>query len=345
MNNMKNDLISVIIPIYNSEKTIASTLDSILKQKYKNIEIICVNDGSKDNSLQILNNYKEIDSRVKIIDKQNSGVSDTRNIGINHAKGRFLTFADADDYINENMYEIMLNRLIQDKSQIAMCSFKQINVNSEEEMPLPWSDGTVLNKKNIIDELIPNLMLSKCRGVTWNLLIDTLNAPKTFMPKEIDFQEDLIFCIDLFLKSKSISVVNISLYNYVRHENSVMEKYRKNCFEERLVVRDTIKNLLNEHHLFENPTILQAFYLYCSTSYARCINNEYKKGAPSIKNRIKNLKDLRTKLLNDNECYLIFKYLNQQDMKKKVFLSLLKFNCIYLIEFIYSIKLLLKGVV
>ncbi|MBR4570580.1 MAG: glycosyltransferase family 2 protein, partial [Candidatus Riflebacteria bacterium] len=102
-------MVSVIIPAYNVEKYIGECLDSIIFQTYKNIEIIVVNDGSKDNTLSIIRDYSKKDNRIIIIDKQNTGVSDTRNCGINKAKGVYIVFVDGDDYLANDYITYMLS--------------------------------------------------------------------------------------------------------------------------------------------------------------------------------------------------------------------------------------------
>ena len=91
--------VSVIIPVYNVEKYLERCLDSVINQSFTDIEIICVNDGSTDNSLEILKYYEQMDDRVIVIDKENQGLSETRNLGINISNGKYITFIDSDDWI------------------------------------------------------------------------------------------------------------------------------------------------------------------------------------------------------------------------------------------------------
>ena len=101
-------MLSVIIPVYNTEAYLKRCLDSVLGQTYKNIEVICVNDGSTDNSLQILKDYEKKDKRVLVIDKENGGVVSARKAGIKAASGEYCTYVDSDDWIEPNMYESIL---------------------------------------------------------------------------------------------------------------------------------------------------------------------------------------------------------------------------------------------
>ena len=115
--------VSIIVPIYNVEKYLGRCLDSLLAQTLKNIEIIAVNDGSTDLSLKILKEYSIKDSRIKIINKPNGGVSSARNEGIQLASGEFIGFVDPDDWVDPEMYEDMVNHAKNEKADIVMCSY------------------------------------------------------------------------------------------------------------------------------------------------------------------------------------------------------------------------------
>ncbi len=120
--------ISVIIPIYNSEKYLSECLESIINQTFKDIEIICINDGSKDNSLNILNEYLKKDNRIIIVNQKNSGVSSARNKGIRLSTGDFISFIDSDDYLDLNVYEKCVQRIIRDNSDIIIFEKKKENI-------------------------------------------------------------------------------------------------------------------------------------------------------------------------------------------------------------------------
>lgn len=122
-------LVTIIIPCYNAEKYIAETIQSVINQTYKNWELIVVNDGSTDNSLNIIKEFAANDSRVSFIDKENTGVSDTRNKAIALSKGEFIAFLDADDYWNENNLEVKINNLISHKD----CDYVFSNMYNADE--------------------------------------------------------------------------------------------------------------------------------------------------------------------------------------------------------------------
>ena len=104
-------LISVIVPVFNVEKYLEKCIESIRNQTYKNLEILLINDGSTDKSLEICNKYLEIDDRIVLLNKENGGLSSARNFGIDNAKGEYITFVDSDDFIHELMYETLVYNL------------------------------------------------------------------------------------------------------------------------------------------------------------------------------------------------------------------------------------------
>lgn len=129
---MKNNLlISVIIPVYNSARYLPKCLDSIINQTYQNLEIICINDGSTDNSVKILQNYTKKDPRIKILNQKNAGLSTARNSGIKAATGKYITFVDSDDQIKPTMLKDMISTLQDSHADIAVCSFKEIYPNGK----------------------------------------------------------------------------------------------------------------------------------------------------------------------------------------------------------------------
>ena len=122
---MNNDMISIIVPVYNAEKFLTKCLDSIINQTYKNIEIICVDDDSSDKSSKILNEFAEKDKRIKVIHKANEGVSLARNVGLESAKGNYILFVDSDDWIEQSTCEVAINKIIEENADIIMGKVKE----------------------------------------------------------------------------------------------------------------------------------------------------------------------------------------------------------------------------
>jgi glycosyltransferase involved in cell wall biosynthesis len=130
-------LISIIIPVYNAEQYLHRCVDSILAQTYKNLEIILVNDGSKDNSGKICDEYAELDNRVRVIHKQNGGAASTRNAGLDVANGEYIAFIDSDDSIIPDMYDTLYNRISKSNADIAICGFVMIYPDFQRIIEVP----------------------------------------------------------------------------------------------------------------------------------------------------------------------------------------------------------------
>lgn len=151
MNNTENIKVSVIVPVYNVEKFLSKCIESIQNQTHKNLEIIFVNDGSSDSSSTILRHYEKKDTRIIVIDKENTGVSDTRNWGINYSTGEFVCFADADDYLMEDYVQYLLDLAISHKAEIALTT----NLFSNFDLKQIKSDNIrLLNSEQATEEML-----------------------------------------------------------------------------------------------------------------------------------------------------------------------------------------------
>lgn len=199
--------LSVIVPVYMVEKYVAKCIDSIINQSYTNLEIILVDDGSKDNSGRICDDYKEKDDRIIVIHKDNGGLSSARNIGIENATGQLITFVDSDDYIKCNMYDMMIDCLCKNNLDVICCNYE--------------SDSTSKNEKNEsafkvlkhIDAVARLLDEDGYRCYSWNKIYKKELFDNVKFPEGL-FYEDIITNYKLFLKANRIGYVNAKLYVY-----------------------------------------------------------------------------------------------------------------------------------
>jgi glycosyltransferase involved in cell wall biosynthesis len=211
-------MISVIVPVYNVEKYIRKCVDSICNQTYKDLEIILVDDGSTDNSGNICDEYKAKDSRIKVVHKNNGGLSDARNAGIEIAKGGYIAFIDSDDYIHERMYEVLMNNLEMTNSDISACEFVYKNENINEENILEIENLEIYSGKDVISLLWTDNVRTV---VQWNkvykkCIFDTIRYPIG------RYHEDTFAIHHILSKCSKIVFTNQKLYYYVQHENSIM---------------------------------------------------------------------------------------------------------------------------
>ena len=129
---VKEDIVSIIVPVYKVENEIDRCIQSILNQTYTSIEIILVDDGSPDKCPQICDKYAKQDKRIKVIHKENGGLSDARNVGLDMAKGEYIAFIDSDDWVEDSFIEQLLTNLISTNSDISICGYTLVNENNQK---------------------------------------------------------------------------------------------------------------------------------------------------------------------------------------------------------------------
>ena len=204
------DLVSIIVPIYNSEKFIDECIKSILNQTYKNIELILVNDGSTDRSLEICRKYEKEDKRIIVINKKNEGVAIARNYGIERASGKYIGFVDSDDSINEKLYETLISNIMKDKTKVVVLNKYTIKKN-------------IRYKKNIVESktAINDILRLRFPTSLWAYLYHKDLIKNIQLNNEIHFFEDLEFNIRILMAVKKISICNDALYNYRNNLDSI----------------------------------------------------------------------------------------------------------------------------
>ncbi len=237
-------LVSIIVPIYNKEKTLTKCIDSILQQEYKNIEVILVNDGSSDNSSKICDAYKKIDNRVVVIHKKNSGVSDARNKAIKISKGEYIQFVDADDYITKDATKLMVRAIKEYNSDMVIANFYRVvgsNVsikgNIDEKMLMSTFDFADIMMKNPADYYY---------GALWNKLFKTsiIKQYNIEMNPKLNWCEDFIFNLEYMLHIKNIVSLPAPIYYYVKLEDSLVAQG--------LNIYDIVKMKLNVIEYYNN---------------------------------------------------------------------------------------------
>lgn len=237
--------VSIIVPVYNAASTLTRCLDSIINQTHKNIEIILINDGSKDNTLNICKDYTKKDKRIKLINKENSGVSNSRNIGIDNATGDYITFVDADDTLDAKTVETIIENASDDKDVIRY-NFNSIGKTTFSNNLYDLKNKTVDIQKNreviykhflTAEESIPNLVF---------LLFIKKELLKNIRFKEnLYMMEDVEFYYNVFKTAKTAMFLDLKLYNYYNNPISVTHNpsnYKRNIFG----IIDTNKTLIEE---------------------------------------------------------------------------------------------------
>ena len=249
--------VSIIVPVYNVEKYIGKCLETLVKQTLEDIEIIIVNDGSKDKSIEIINKFIEkYPKKIVYLEKENGGLSDARNYGIPYAKGEYIAFLDSDDYIEKDTYEQMYKIAEEENSDMVECDFYWEYPNKiKKDIGQVYS-----NKKE---------MLQKVRVVAWNKLIrkSILEKTKIQFPKGLRY-EDVEFTYKLIPNLNKVSFFKKPCIHYIQRENSisnVQNERTKEIFE----VLDNVIKYYKENNYYdeykEELEYVYARYLLCSS--------------------------------------------------------------------------------
>lgn len=214
---MSEKMISVIIPVYNSEKYLEDCLNTVIDQTYKDLEIICVNDGSTDKSLSILTQFSQRDSRIKVISKHNEGVSSARNTGIDCATGEYIAFVDSDDELDVALYETLFQLAKECDADVTHCSYQKIDLDGTRRDI--GGSGIILEQES--EEAIDFLLKGKYfTGSPCNKLYKRDTVDKSRFDETLKINEDVWFNFEVFCKSERIVFVDKPLYKYYEREFS-----------------------------------------------------------------------------------------------------------------------------
>ena len=257
-------MVSVVVPVYDVEAYLPRCIDSIIAQTYSNIEIILVNDGSPDNCGQICDEYATKDHRIKVIHKENGGLSDARNAGIRIAKGDFISFIDSDDFVAPNFIEFLMRKIEHHNADIAQCDFFQFFDDSEirEQNPDDVNEYVLTGL-----EAMESLFL--CSGkvnVTSCMKISRIHL---FMQEENFFpvgrlHEDNFTTYKLFYRSKTVFTSSIKLYYYQRHACSITGKpFHLKRLDDVAAVTAAV-DFVKARNI---PLLAQAYYYYVAINF------------------------------------------------------------------------------
>lgn len=246
------DKISVVIPVYKVEKYLDECILSIINQTYKNLEIILVDDGSPDKCGEICDNYSKIDNRIVVIHKENGGLSDARNVGIEIATGNYISFIDSDDYVNLKYFEILYNNIKKYDADVSICSYLKFydgeNLNNDDN--INYYNNKQIEKK----EALYNLYGKNRQNyvVAWGKLFDISLFNSLRFPKN-KIHEDSFITYKIYINSKKIIYTNNKLYFYRQRENSIMTYISEKRLDDIESIEEQIKfykdNNMNEIYI------------------------------------------------------------------------------------------------
>jgi glycosyltransferase involved in cell wall biosynthesis len=344
-----NPKISIIVPIYNAERFLYKCLDSIINQKYKNIEIILVNDGSSDKSGEICNKYADVDNRIQVLHIENQGVSNARNKGIELASGGYIGFVDSDDWIDEEMYSDMLNKLTTYNADIIMCGHVIYDGENERYVGFPWKQDSVIEFEDIHKTVIPSflapmdiygnkqqiVMGSVCKCLFKR---DLIKQNQILFDTQIKYTEDTVFIIQSFIKAKKVLFINTPYYHYRKERErkiSTTQKYIENMYSSLKLSQRHIYKTLDESGCL-NLALKHIHWRNCINVFAS-ISNLCSKGSPySLRERKK-----KARYYIDDSSFkqsIEEVRLSYFTPKQKVLALLVKYSLISIIIWYYKLK-------
>lgn len=266
---------SIVIPVYNVEKYINRCLDSIIDQTYHNYEVIIVNDGTKDNSQNIIDKFCKKDQRFKSFMKENGGLSDARNYGIKYVTGDYIIFIDSDDYIEKDLL-FMLNKIVENEKPDII----RYNLNIVDE------DGKLINKNSDIKDsgdIVKNILSNRFIEPSWLYAYNKefyINNNFTFPVSKI--HEDFYLTLLILDKAKNIKILNYNGYNYVQRSNGIMGN--SNYEKTKKYVQD-----FYEHNKYHNKVVTNKYILsYSNRSLIFKLAELKPKDLDKYLNKIKN---------------------------------------------------------
>ncbi|MDO8870931.1 MAG: glycosyltransferase [Methanobacteriaceae archaeon] len=272
--------ISIIIPVYNVEKYLEQCLESVINQTMTEIEIICVNDGSKDKSPQILEEFAQKDERIKVIHKENGGIASARNEGLKYVTGEYIGFVDSDDWIEPHMYETLYNNAKSNDCDMVMCSAHRFDEVTQELLyDLPYFTLEFFNES--FNDVVFNYQatgnfLFKINVTPWNKVYKAsfLKENKIKFPEGLDF-EDNTFFYESYLKANKVSLVRDHLYFYrINRRGSFIATGNKRFFDV-IPIQNLNEKLVREYC----PVSLDSFLNFKIEQFiSRCnqVDEEYK---------------------------------------------------------------------
>lgn len=263
---MREEKISIIVAVYNIESYVARCIESLLRQKFQEIEILLIDDGSTDKSGEICRMYAEKDSRIRYIYKENGGLSDARNRGVQEASGNWISFVDGDDYIHSDMYRILYEGVRRSDVKLGICSFQTFSEGETPSEAVSQEKGEVWESENIVRLLFTDrrtdIVISCCKLFHYSLFRD-FSFPKG------RYREDEFSTYRFWFKTDRVYYTQQKLYYYYQRPNSIL--HQSNVKKE----TDYYDALIERHEFFRQKRvpedILKKDACFCMTQlYNAC---------------------------------------------------------------------------
>ncbi|MCZ2085285.1 MAG: glycosyltransferase [Flavobacteriales bacterium] len=335
-------VISVIVPLYNVERYLATCIESIQNQTLKDIEIILVNDGSPDTSGEIAEAFAKKDNRIKVIHKNNGGLSSARNEGLLMAKGCYISFIDSDDWIDPTMLKDLYLAAQKGVADIVVSGviveYTKENSKVVDNVPA----NIINNNRDEFGNLFWELKKMKLSNYAWNKLYKTSFINNNELKFSVDSMpaEDLFFNLSAFKTAKSITVVNKAYYHYMkRDETSILSKYQKNLIIVEEQRKAAYMDFFNHFKMYgeEYSDFLNRMPINAGSGI---VLNLFKNSAPF--NRKERVSIISKYIYNSKEVQENIGSFDSKNLYEKIFIFLYRFTNPRLMELTYSVLFILR---
>lgn len=290
----KNPLITIIVPVYKVEQYLDRCLDSLVNQTYNNLEIILVDDGSPDACSQMCDDWAKKDTRIKVIHKENGGLSDARNAGMKISTGEYIAFVDSDDWIDLKTYSLVMDKMLLVDAQIG--AFNIINVDSSDLKPDFSAEYQILNSEQAIENTIDDIGV---KTVAWNKVYHRSILKNLSFPKG-KLHEDEFFTFHALDRAEKIVYLHRQCYYYFQRPTSIMGHYNIRHIDMLEGVKQRMEFVeQNYPHLYRKAKL--SFSLCCMVQYQNLLRNKSADANGSGRSKVKLLRKSVTIAKSDVE--------------------------------------------
>lgn len=330
---------SIIIPAYNAEKYIARCIQSIINQNYKDLEMIIVNDGSNDLTLEILKGY-DCDF-LKIISVENGGVSRARNIGLNHAKGDFIIFVDSDDFLRDDFFA-RLDDINPKKGCTYVFDYQKVIGDVAQENITSNIKNVIISKQEVLNFCVK----SNCNpykntrfNTVWGKLFDRNVLNKVRFDENLSVGEDALFFLEAAILSERVIYINCLMYFYFENEDSITHSYKQNMYRNECIWQKKFTDILDKYNITGQENVIN----YCI--YKGLLNNLYleilNNNSTSDQQKIVDIRELLNKDLYKHNS-IIRKVYFEFSKKDQLTLLILKMHLYVIIPPLYRINWIIR---
>lgn len=273
MSELKEPLISIIMPIYNGAKYLRDTIDSICNSHYRNIELLCIDDGSKDNSVEICREYKKKDNRIKVLIRmENGGVAQARNTGLEVCRGEYVCFADQDDIVSPNFYDILISDILNNNCQIAISNvlylidgIPQDHKTIKKSCVVEKEDQKHLLKWLVLDKSNSSIPTNTISKTVWNCMFNSELIRKNDIrfKRIVAYEDDWLFLLENIKYASRIFLEEKELYTWRIHKSQTTQNPKY------------IENYIGKRRSLRNFVFLQIKDIHCTDSEMQEYNTEY----------------------------------------------------------------------